>query len=110
MDSQVAISTSPTLLDSQDSSKRIRRRARRDAAPSEDLLMEHLNDPNYDLQPPPPPYTSVDSESLSLDDIVVVSEPPRWPRVEGDQKNTQQLESQVDSTSPSYGYKFASSP
>jgi OPT family small oligopeptide transporter len=71
----------------------------RRAAQSEEYVMAHLNDPNFDLRPPPPRYSSV--EALK-DQSGVVAE-SRMPVAENQPKKSQ-IPKKSESTSSSEDY------
>lgn len=54
-----------------------------------DFLMEHLNDPNYDLRAPST-RSSIDTDSFEF------GEKKRHPRTSGDYKHSEYAESQAD--------------
>jgi hypothetical protein len=97
MDHKVDAAVSPTADD--DAAAQFAQMLARRAAQSEEYVMAHLNDPNFDLRPPPPRYSSV--EALK-DQSGVVTE-SRMPVAENQPKKSQ-IPTKSESTSSSEDY------
>jgi hypothetical protein len=106
MDHKVDAAVSPTADD--DAAAQFAQMLARRAAQSEEYVMAHLNDPNFDLRPPPPRYSSVEA----LKDQSGVSIESRRPMEENAPKNSQiptkgknsQIPTKSESTSSSEDY------